>query len=74
MKGYFVTGTDTGVGKTLIAAALVRALNLTGTRTVGMKPIAAGAFRKDDRWSNEDVEALVAAASPIQADLALLNP
>lgn len=74
MKGYFVTGTDTGVGKTLIAAALVRALNLTGARALGMKPIAAGAFWKDERWCNEDVEVLVAAASPIQADLSLLNP
>lgn len=39
---YFVTGTDTDVGKTLIAAALLHALAAQGLRVVGMKPVAAG--------------------------------
>ena len=41
-RGLFVTGTDTGVGKTRVAAALLRALAATGQRAVGMKPVAAG--------------------------------
>ena len=41
-RGLFVTGTDTGVGKTLVATALLRALAATGLRAVGMKPVAAG--------------------------------
>ena len=40
--GIFVTGTDTGVGKTHVACALVRAFRESGTRVAGMKPIAAG--------------------------------
>ncbi len=63
----FVTGTDTGVGKTLVAAALVRALAARGARSAGMKPVAAGARWLDDgrggAWHNEDVDALAAAGS-----------
>lgn len=57
--GYFVTGTDTGVGKTAVSAALLRRFTQLGLRSVGMKPVAAGCV--DGR--NEDVEALVAAGS-----------
>ena len=59
----FVTGTDTGVGKTLVAAALVRALAARGERVSGMKPVAAGAQWSDGAWRNEDVEALAAAGN-----------
>lgn len=41
-RGLFVTGTDTGVGKTHVAVALLRALAAAGVRAVGMKPVAAG--------------------------------
>lgn len=41
-RGVFVTGTDTGVGKTRVAAALLRALAAARWRAVGMKPVAAG--------------------------------
>ena len=40
----FVTGTDTGVGKTRIACALLHAFTGRGMRAVGMKPVAAGAM------------------------------
>ena len=40
---YFVTGTDTGVGKTLVAAGMLLAAAAAGKRTVGLKPIASGA-------------------------------
>lgn len=56
----FVTGTDTEVGKTLIAAALLHAYAAQGLRVVGMKPVAAGC---DAEGRNEDVMALRAASS-----------
>lgn len=57
---YFVTGTDTGVGKTLISCALLHAFAAQDKRVVGMKPVAAGL---DDDGRNEDVLALRAASS-----------
>lgn len=41
-KGFFITGTDTGVGKTIIAGAIIRALNSLGTKACGMKPVESG--------------------------------
>jgi dethiobiotin synthetase len=41
-RGIFVTGTDTGVGKTVVAIALLRALVASGQRAAGMKPVSAG--------------------------------
>jgi dethiobiotin synthetase len=69
-QGFFVTGTDTGVGKTLVSCALLHAYAAQGLRTVGMKPVAAGC---DTAGDNEDVTALMAAAS-IAAPAALVNP
>jgi len=60
---YFVTGTDTGVGKTLASAALLRCLAAAGLRAVGMKPVAAGAEWADGGWRNEDVTRLEAAGN-----------
>ena len=48
---FFVTGTDTGVGKSLVAAGLLAAAAARGLRTVGLKPVAAGC---DDQGHNED--------------------
>jgi len=59
----FVTGTDTGVGKTLVASALLRVLARRGLRAVGMKPVAAGADWRDGVWRNDDVEQLAAAGN-----------
>ena len=56
--GYFVTGTDTGVGKTLIAGALLYRLARQGYSTVGMKPVAAGCDEVPGGMINEDVESL----------------
>ncbi len=72
-KGFFVTGTDTGVGKTLFSAALLHVLNDLGLRAVGMKPVAAGADFLDGVWVNEDV-ALLRAASGVTASNELVNP
>ncbi len=61
--GCFVTGTDTGVGKTLISAALVHKLASAGVRAAGMKPLAAGAEIRDGQLWNEDVAMLTAEAN-----------
>lgn len=63
MIGCFVTGTDTGVGKTLAAAALLHALRRRHVRVVGMKPVAAGAIEVEGRAVSEDALALRAASS-----------
>ncbi len=73
----FVTGTDTGVGKSLVAGALVRTQVLQGWRVAGMKPVAAGATWQPDpqgqggQWRNEDVELLAAASNVVVARSAL---
>jgi dethiobiotin synthetase len=72
-RGVFVTGTDTGVGKTLIACALLRAWTARGARAVGMKPVAAGAVRRAGAWRNGDVERLLAAGN-VAAPRRLVNP
>jgi dethiobiotin synthetase len=68
-RGFFVTGTDTGVGKTLVACALLHAFAARGRSALGMKPIAAG--REDGRF--HDVAALVAASS-VEAPAEWINP
>lgn len=73
MIGCFVTGTDTGVGKTLAASALLHALARRHARVVGMKPVAAGGIRAGGAWTNEDVLAL-SAASTIEVPAELQNP
>lgn len=60
--GCFVTGTDTGAGKTVAAAALVRALRARGIAVAPMKPIAAGAVLREEEWVNEDTALLLQAA------------
>jgi dethiobiotin synthetase len=70
MSAWFITGSDTGVGKTLVACALLRALARRGMSAIGMKPVAAGL---DACGRNDDVEALCAAASE-QAPRRMINP
>lgn len=71
--GFFVTGTDTGVGKTLVACALLHAYAARGRRVVGMKPVAAGAQLEGGRLVNEDVTALKRASTVVAPD-ELVNP
>jgi dethiobiotin synthetase len=70
-RGIFVTGTDTGVGKTTVAVALLDALVASGRRAVGMKPVSAGI----DAGSacNADVDALLRAGN-VNAPVADRNP
>ena len=51
---YFITGTDTDVGKTLVSAALLHRFARDNYTTLGMKPIAAGCVRTDEGLRNED--------------------
>jgi len=60
---WFVVGTDTEIGKTLIAGAMLHALTKTGVRSAGMKPVAAGAELRDGVWHNDDADVLAAEAS-----------
>lgn len=61
MKGFFLTGTDTEIGKTFVTAALTRALAASGRRVAPIKSLAAGQAFVDGRWVNEDVATLLAA-------------
>ena len=59
----FVTGTDTEIGKTLAAAAILRLLVAAGVRACGMKPVAAGAALRDGELHNDDADFLSAAGN-----------
>jgi dethiobiotin synthetase len=73
MPGLFVTGTDTGVGKTRAAAALCRAYALHGRRVAGMKPVASGCSRTPAGLRNDDALALCSAMN-VRADYTEVNP
>jgi len=73
MASYFVTGTDTGAGKTFASVALLHALRRDGARAVGMKPVASGCEATAVGLRNEDALALQQASDP-RPDYALVNP
>ena len=72
-RDFFVTGTDTGIGKTLVAAALLRRLREAGVKVAGMKPIAAGAVAGPEGPANEDA-LLLQAESSERHPSAIVNP
>jgi dethiobiotin synthetase len=72
-RAFFVTGTDTGVGKTVVAAALTRALVARGLRVAVMKPIASGSEPTPEGPRNSDALALMAAANAT-APYEVVNP
>lgn len=61
-RGFFVTGTDTGVGKTRVSAGLIAALRGQGLRVAGMKPVASGCTATPAGLRNDDALALIAAS------------
>lgn len=73
MKGFYLTGTDTGIGKTFAGVALLHALRARGLRAIGMKPVASGCARIDGQWRNDDALALQA-ASYLRPDYGDVNP
>ncbi len=72
-KGIFVTGTDTGIGKTVVSCAIIQAMKKTGKAIEGMKPVASGCNLHDGHWQNEDALALLQACDT-KTDYAMVNP
>lgn len=72
-RGLFVTGTDTGVGKTWVSCALLSALAARGRRVIGMKPVASGCQATPQGLRSEDALALQAAAN-VTASYTEVNP
>ncbi len=70
---FFVTGTDTEIGKTHVSCLLLKQYAAQGLKVIGMKPIAAGCELVDGEWVNDDVQRLVA-ASNVQAPMEWINP
>ena len=66
--GFFVTGTDTNIGKTLVSCSLIHAFAQTGRSVVGIKPIAAGC--ENGRWLDVDQ---LSAVSTKQFDCTVIN-
>lgn len=66
-RGVFVTGTDTGIGKTYASVALLANLRARGLRAAGMKPVSSGCRVAAEGLRNEDAEALIAASDPAPA-------
>jgi dethiobiotin synthetase len=66
VKGWFVTGTDTDCGKTLVATGLAHKLHEAGRRVAVMKPVASGCTATPDGLRNADAQALIAAAHAAQ--------
>ena len=63
MIGFFITGTDTEIGKTAVTAGLAHAFALAGKGVAALKPVSAGQDFIDGRWLNDDVERLRAAGN-----------
>ncbi|HAJ91503.1 MAG TPA: dethiobiotin synthase [Gammaproteobacteria bacterium] len=72
-RGYFITGTDTGVGKTAVSLGLMQALQARGNSVVAMKPVAAGCVPTPGGLRNDDALRLQQQAS-IDLDYARINP
>ena len=73
MNSFYITGTDTGIGKTVVSTALLHALRAQGFPAIGMKPVASGCTQTAQGWRNEDAQALWQASEP-QPAYADLNP
>lgn len=68
MSGYFVAGTDTGVGKTRVMTGLLEAMHQLGLGAMGMKPVAAGLIDTENGPINDDVLAIAAVTGQISSD------
>ncbi|GAA0836469.1 dethiobiotin synthase [Marinomonas arenicola] len=72
-KTFFVTATDTDAGKTYVTVGLLKAAHRAGLRSLGLKPIAAGAERVDGALRNDDA-LLIQAASSVRLPYEQVNP
>ena len=73
MKAYFLTGTDTGIGKTTVACALLAKARQQGLSTLGLKPVAAGCEPTPEGLRNSDALQLQA-VSTIKLSYPEVNP
>lgn len=73
MDVYFVTGTDTGVGKTRVTLGLIAAAQGAGLKVSGMKPVASGCERTDKGLRNDDARQILSLLEP-GVDYSLVNP
>lgn len=75
-QGIFVTGTDTGVGKTVVSALLLALCRAQGMDAVPMKPVQTGAIRRHGRWRAPDLDFCLAVAGlqPQEREYALMAP
>ena len=72
-KGYFITGTDTGVGKTLVAGGLAALYKNKGMNVGVMKPVATGCKRVNNRLVSDDTVFLKLSAEA-EDEYELINP
>lgn len=72
-KNYFLTGTDTDCGKTLVASALLKCASDQGLKSLGLKPIAAGAILVDGNLRNDDALLLMQHSS-VKLPYTQVNP
>ncbi len=70
----YITGTDTGIGKTWVTAALLRGLRGRGLDVVGMKPVASGCVETSAGWRNDDAVELLAASALPPSSYDRINP
>src|SRR5699024_9843421 len=70
---YFITGTNTGVGKTWVACELLKQASQAQRSCYGVKPVASGCERVQGELRNEDAMALMAAAT-LTLPYAVVNP
>ncbi len=73
MKNYFITGTDTEIGKTFATCAMIHALQRRGKKVAPMKPVAAGTINVNGVDINEDVAAIMSVTGNVYAQ-ADVNP
>lgn len=71
-KGVFVTGTDTGIGKTRVSVGLMESLKKKNIKVSGMKPVASGCFAQSDGLKNEDA-VLLQGHCTHKVDYSLIN-
>lgn len=71
---FFVTGTDTGIGKTHISCALLLGIRRRALKAYGFKPVASGCVQRGDEWISDDAEKLRAYSTTPTPDLGLMNP
>lgn len=72
-RGFFITGTDTGVGKTLITTGLINLLAQQGNKVVGMKPVSCGCTQVGGKWQHDDALQMMM-ASNVSLPYDVINP